>query len=351
MRYCNSCGELIEIESKFCPSCGVKQSSDNLNKSNQTYPEPNSEFVPENVGDVFRLDDKKIIDVSLLDEDLLLDIISNAYKGVEFEYLKYALIEAKVRGIKLNKTLERRLTSNYDGLLTEELLDSYIAKKNNLLDLIKAKIIVLDKELVIDVASNSDEDLIEDLAKMGNSPSFYHAKYILLEMLSRDMNEFTKVSNQILHIDYISELKPNFDKIKKQNELAIDLKKTNKRLDKYEKGILPDVEEENVVIEDVEFEIEPPISFFERNKANLRLIAIVLPLSLLIYYGCLKKSNQSSYSPYTPANQYNPNIVPNSSESNINSNAVKCPNCGSTRYHNHETVPDMKVCDNCKMGF
>lgn len=32
-------------------------------------------------------------------------------------------------------------------------------------------------------------------------------------------------------------------------------------------------------------------------------------------------------------------------------NAIKCPNCGSTSYHYHETITDMKVCDNCKIGY
>lgn len=349
--YCTNCGVLIEIESRFCTSCGVKQSNDTLNKSNQTYPGLKSKSVLEKGGKLESLNDENIVEVSLLDEELLLEIISNAYNGVEFEFIKYALCEAKVRGIKLNKTLERRLSSIYDGLLTEDLLDSYIAKKNNLLDLIKAKIIVLDKAMVIDAASNSDEDLIEDLARMGRNPSFYRAKYILLEMLCRDMNDFNILSNQVLHIEYISDLKPTFDKLKKENELAIDLKKTNKRLDKYEKGVLLDVEEENLAIEEVDYELEPSVSFLDRNKANFRLIAFVVPISILIYYGCLKKSNQSSYTPYTPTNEYNPNIVPGGSQNNSNSNQVKCPNCGSTSYHNHESVPGMKVCNNCKFGF
>ena len=297
MRYCKGCGELIEIESKFCPSCGVKQSSDNLNKSNQTYPEPNSESVLENVEDIFGLDDKKIIDVSLLDEDLLLDIISNAYKGVEFEYIKYALMESFTRQIKLNKTLERRINSNYEGLLTEQLISYYKAKKDNLLNLIKAKIIFLDEDKVIDIASANDDELIEELAKMGNNPSFYRAKYTLLEMLCRDMNEFTKVSSQVIHIEYISELKPKYDKIKRENELAIDLKKTNKRLDKYEKADLGRLDTVEIIENEVyDYDEEPQPSFYEKNNSNLIFLSIVAVIVILGYLLFFKKGDSSSYS-------------------------------------------------------
>jgi len=30
---------------------------------------------------------------------------------------------------------------------------------------------------------------------------------------------------------------------------------------------------------------------------------------------------------------------------------IKCPNCGSTSFHYHETVRDLKVCNSCRMGF
>jgi acetyl-CoA carboxylase beta subunit len=44
----------------------------------------------------------------------------------------------------------------------------------------------------------------------------------------------------------------------------------------------------------------------------------------------------------------NPEPQQNSSSQ---ANTIKCPNCGSTSYHYHETVTDMKVCDNCKIGY
>ena len=31
--------------------------------------------------------------------------------------------------------------------------------------------------------------------------------------------------------------------------------------------------------------------------------------------------------------------------------SIKCPNCGSTSFHYHETVRDLKVCNSCRMGF
>ncbi len=49
--------------------------------------------------------------------------------------------------------------------------------------------------------------------------------------------------------------------------------------------------------------------------------------------GCNNKSSTSTY------------------ETSSGSTASKCPNCGSTSYHPHETVPSMKICNTCEIGY
>ena len=41
----------------------------------------------------------------------------------------------------------------------------------------------------------------------------------------------------------------------------------------------------------------------------------------------------------------------NSSQNTSASSGIKCPNCGSDSYHKDETIPSMKICNSCGIGF
>ncbi len=52
------------------------------------------------------------------------------------------------------------------------------------------------------------------------------------------------------------------------------------------------------------------------------------------------KSNSSSSSSTTPSSSSTESTTP----------SWTCKNCGGHSYHNHETVPDLKVCNSCGVG-
>jgi len=190
-----------------------------------------------------------------MDGNSLKEILFCAFQGVEFNKIKYALWEAKSRQIKLTLNLEKRLIYNYKPYLTDELQDIYLNQKKSLLSIINKKTLELEKEKVISSASATNEELIQELINLGHKPTLHSAKYILLEMLCREMKEFLQVSNQVHQIDLVPEIKPNYDKIKLENELAIYLNKTNKRLNKYEKNELMNTEE-NLNVDEPSYELE-----------------------------------------------------------------------------------------------
>lgn len=41
----------------------------------------------------------------------------------------------------------------------------------------------------------------------------------------------------------------------------------------------------------------------------------------------------------------------NSTQSTNASSGIKCPNCGSDSFHNDPTIPSMKICNTCGIGF
>ncbi len=256
---CTFCGTEISSEFTYCPKCGNKQTNENVQVSNEI--DPIVHFGNEKIF----LDSSKIVEVALMDGNSLKEILFNAFQGVEFDKIKYALWEVKARQIKLSVNLEKRIIYNYKTYLTDDLQDVYLNQKQYLISIINKKTLELEKEKVIKSASATDEELIQELINLGHRPTLHSAKYILLEMLSREMKEFLQVSNQVHQIDLIPELKPKYDKLKQENELAIYLNKTNKRLNKYEKNDLANTEEKINVDEPIyELEEEPNSKIYSK---------------------------------------------------------------------------------------
>lgn len=67
----------------------------------------------------------------------------------------------------------------------------------------------------------------------------------------------------------------------------------------------------------------------------MKKLFIVLLFSItLLNVGCVKKSSSSTY------------------ETSGSTTEKKCPNCGSTGgSHPHETLPDLKICNACGIGY
>jgi hypothetical protein len=64
-----------------------------------------------------------------------------------------------------------------------------------------------------------------------------------------------------------------------------------------------------------------------------KLLILSLLSITLLNVGCKKKST-TSY------------------ETSSSSSEMKCPNCGSTSgSHPHETLPDLKICNTCGVGY
>lgn len=66
---------------------------------------------------------------------------------------------------------------------------------------------------------------------------------------------------------------------------------------------------------------------------KILILSLVLMVSIA-YTGCKKSTSETSET---------------SAES---STAPECPNCGSKAgYHPHETIPSLKICNTCEVGY
>ena len=296
-KFCHSCGTKISDSPTFCHSCGVKLIEDssivdnNLKIQNNEKVQTHSEY----------LDPDKIINASLLSEDSILINVTKIFDGANFEEVKYALLESKHRDIVFNKTLKRTIIREFEGLFSDKIFEEYIIEKKKLEPQIKSISIKSEKNEVINCASDLDYDLVFKFQSLKPNPSFNDAKYILLEMESRNMVEFEKFSSSTYDIHYINDARENYLKIKIENELAIDLKKTNKRLDRYENDNqigsieIKEIKEEILLVEDTEEYVEPPKNgILNLNRGFLIIAIFILLISLALYLGDKKNIPSSN---------------------------------------------------------
>jgi hypothetical protein len=298
-KFCHSCGTEISGSPIFCHSCGIKLIEGSSNFDNnlkiQKTKKPQSHS--------YYLDPDKIINASLLSENSILINVTKIYDGANFEEVKYALLESKHRDIVFNKTLKRTIIREFEGFFSDKIFEEYIEGRKKLEPQIKSISLELIKEEVINCASDLDIDLVSKFQSLKPNPSFNDAKYILLEMESRNMVEFKNCSNSTYDIHYFNDTKENYLKIKLENELAIDLKKTNKRLDRYEKdnqnssNEIKEKKEEILLGEDTEEYVEPPKNGILNSSFSV-IITIILVLiifvGLVFYSGNTRKVESSN---------------------------------------------------------
>ncbi len=296
-KICISCRLEINSDALFCSKCGIKQDREDIDISINRLIIP---YSPLEVDEVLR--------VSLESDNDLLNKIYGAFSGVEFEEFKYSLLEARYRDIPFTNTLKKRIEKRYQEFISETLTTDFLKIKDSIFSKIESKFLEIDNDKIIEAASCTDEELLEELQIMGEAPSFYIAKYVILEMQHREMKELSELFLQVRHIEYVHELKEDFQIIKSANKLAIDLKKTNKRLDKFERGqklrehnsILKD---ETETLEEPLVNIEPEIKDYVESNSDFKIIGIMILIFLGFVFYIITKSSGSEKSKsqsYTP---------------------------------------------------